>query len=87
MYGFIWLLFLPLCYWLAKAKGTNVKKWTILGFLFGPIAFAILLLKKKTDASSAPLMIREQATESLRNFQYLVENISDRIGGSKFKKR
>ena len=71
-----------LCYWLAKSKNASIKKWLILGFLFGPFAFGFLALKKKADSAPIGSSIKEQATESLRTIRYSVDNVSSKINES-----
>lgn len=74
------------CYWLAKAKGLSPKKWVLLCIPFGIIPFLVLLTRKRSEVS-AKSMIQDQAAESLRTVRYSVDNLSSRIGISKFRKK
>ena len=87
MYGLIWIVFVLLCYWLAKSKGLSLKKWIILGVLFGPIAFAVLTLQKKSDSPPVKEMLKDQAADSLRTIRYSADNVSSRLGLSRFKRK
>jgi hypothetical protein len=87
MYGLIWIAFIVLCYWLAKSKGLSIKKWMILGLFLGPFAFAVLALQKKSDSPPVKGMIKDQAADSLRTIRYSADNISSRLGLSRFKKK
>lgn len=74
------------CYWLAKAKGLSPKKWVLFCIPFGFITFLVLLTRKRSEVS-AKSMIQDQAAESLRTVRYSVDNLSSRIGISKFRKK
>jgi hypothetical protein len=76
----IWLLPVPLSYWLAKSTGRSGKKWATLAILFGPLTLVALLVLPRPDSASGVSSFKGQIYESIRSFQYLILRILERFG-------
>lgn len=43
----LYIVSIPICYFVAKYRGTNQIFWGVMGFIFGPFAIPFVFFSKK----------------------------------------